>query len=119
MTREHTELVIWKLAHELTLELYRETVQFPKNEQFGLALQIRRASSSIGANIAEGCGQITNKAFKRFLFISFGSIKELENHLVLAKDLNYLSLENYTLFSQKAKILGKMLNSFIHNIPSS
>lgn len=116
MTRDHTRLMIWKEAHALTVKLYKLTAKFPKEEQFGLVQQIRRASSSIGANIAEGCGQRTTPAMKRFLFMSLGSIKELENHLLLAKDLRYLSPNSYKIFNEEIKNLGRMLQNFKNNM---
>ncbi len=119
MTRDYTELKIWETAHSLAIDLYRITREFPKDEQFGLVSQIRRAASSIGANIAEGCGQRTNASLRRFIFMSIGSAKELEYHLLLAKDLNYLSMTAYSVLSEKTKTLGKMLQSFAKNMPKT
>ncbi len=116
MTRDHTKLRIWKEAHALTVKLYKLTLGFPEIEKYGLVQQIRRAASSIGANIAEGCGQKTAPAMKRFLFISLGSVKELENHLLLANDLDYISSDSYKLLSKETKILGRMLQNFKNNL---
>src|SRR5207245_3505899 len=73
---------VWERAHELTLELYRMTGRFPREELFGLTSQIRRCSASIGANIAEGCGKRGNAEFQRFLQIASGSASELDYHLL-------------------------------------
>ena len=83
-------LVVWQKAHALTLAVYRVTRGFPKEELFGLTSQMRRSSSSIAANIAEGCGRRTDSDFARFLQISFGSASEVDYHLILAHDLDIL-----------------------------
>jgi len=74
----------------MTLALYRVTRDFPKDELYGLRAQIRRSASSIGANVAEGCGRKGDREFARFLSIALGSASELEYHLILAADLGYL-----------------------------
>jgi four helix bundle protein len=89
--KDFRELKVWGKAHDLTLKCYRLTDRFPKHELFGLASQIRRCAASIAANIAEGCGRHGNSELHRFLQISCGSASELEYHLLLAKDLGYLS----------------------------
>lgn len=83
-------LVVWQKAHALTLAIYKVTRSFPKEELYGLTSQMRRSSSSIAANIAEGCGRRTDPDFARFLQISFGSASEVEYHLILAHDLDIL-----------------------------
>ncbi|HST79556.1 MAG TPA: four helix bundle protein [Verrucomicrobiae bacterium] len=89
--KDFRELKVWGKAHNLILKCYRLTDRFPKHELFGLASQIRRCAASIPANIAEGCGRHGNSELHRFLQISCGSASELEYHLLLAKDLGYLS----------------------------
>lgn len=88
--KDFKELKVWSRSHELTLHVYRATEAFPKSEWFGLRSQIRRACSSIGANIAEGCGRRRDGEFGRFVSIALGSASELECHLLLARDLHYL-----------------------------
>ncbi len=90
----HT-LKVWEKAHQLTLDVYHATVAFPKEEIYGLTSQIRRASSSIAANIAEGCGRGSNAEFRQFLQVAMGSACELEYHLLLARDLHYLDAIDY------------------------
>jgi four helix bundle protein len=85
--KDFRNLKVWERAHELTLELYRMTGRFPREELFGLTSQIRRCCASIGANIAEGCGKRGNAEFQRFLQIASGSASELDYHLLLAHDL--------------------------------
>ncbi len=118
MTQDHKKLNIWRKSHNLTLELYKLTADcmFPKSERFGLVDQIRRSASSIGSNIAEGCGQATNKNFKRYLYMAFGSMKELENHLELAKDLGYLSADLQESVISKLVRLEQMTQSFIKKL---
>ena len=89
------DLKVWEKAHKLTLDVYRVTKAFPADERFGLTSQLRRACASIPANIAEGCGRSGGKELRRFLDIAMGSASEVEYHLLLARDLNYLSDEHY------------------------
>jgi four helix bundle protein len=88
--KDFRKLKVWEKAHLLTLQAYRITEAFPKHE-LGLASQIRRCSSSIPANIAEGCGRLGNSELHRFLQIACGSASELEYHFLLARDLGYMS----------------------------
>ena len=88
--RDYKKIKAWELAHELVLSVYRSTAHFPSSEQFGVTSQLRRAASSVPANIAEGSGRTTDKDFLRFLDIALGSLKETEYFLLLSKELNYL-----------------------------
>ncbi len=91
--RNYRNIVAWQRAHEMTLGVYELTRTFPREETYGLTSQIRRAAFSVAANIAEGSGRETDKDFLRFLFISLGSLKEVEYATLLAHDLNYLNSE--------------------------
>ena len=113
MTQDFKKLEVWKLAHQFTLDAYRLTSNFPKDERFGITQQIRRAAASIGANISEGAGKKSKKDFARALYFSFGSIKELEHFLLLAKDLNYIDICNFNAFNKQLESIGKMINKFI------
>ncbi len=88
--RNFQELTIWQRSHLLTLKIYSISKKFPKDEMFGLTSQIRRSSSSIPTNIAEGCGRNSNAELNRFLVISAGSAPELQYQLILSKDLGYI-----------------------------
>src|SRR6516164_11165111 len=88
--KNYEELEVWHKAHALTVQLYRETESFPRSEMFGVTSQIRRAAGSIGANLAEGCGRWTDGELARFVQIAMGSASELQNHLRLARDLEFL-----------------------------
>ena len=86
---------IWQLSHELTLEVYKITSIFSKEELFGITSQLRRATSSIPTNISEGCGRNSDKEFNQFLNIALGSALETEYLFILSKDLNYLNQEQF------------------------
>lgn len=90
LMKDFRKLKVWGRAHRITLALYRATKGFPRDELYGLRSQIRRSASSIGANLAEGCGRKGDREFGRFLSIALGSASELEYHLILAADLGYL-----------------------------
>jgi four helix bundle protein len=93
--RDFRELKVWEKAHQLTLDIYRVTTILPKDELYGLTSQIRRSCASIPANIAEGCGRSGEAEFARFLQRAMGSACELEYHLLLARDLNFLTGVDY------------------------
>lgn len=88
-------LKAWQKAYELTLEIYRLTKRFPKTELYGLTSQLQRAAVSILANTAEGYERNHRKEYLQFLFIAKGSLGEVETYLLLAKDLGYLSQDDY------------------------
>jgi four helix bundle protein len=114
--RDYKKYDIWKLSHLLTLEVYKITESFPKEEIFGLTSQIRRASSSIGINIVEGCGRGSDEDFKRFLRNASGSSFEVEYILLLSKDLNYISEEKFLELSPKAEELKMKISKLILKI---
>ena len=95
MARNYKELEIWKLSYDLTLKFYKITNKFPENEKDNLISQMRRASSSIPLNIAEGCSRRTKLSFLQFLTYAYGSLKELDVLVLLSKDLGYISKEEY------------------------
>ena len=114
--RDYKKYDIWKLSHFLTLEIYKITEGFPKEEVFGLTSQIRRASSSVGINIVEGCGRGSDEDFKRFLRNASGSAFEVEYILLLSKDLNYISEEKFLELSPKAEELKIKISKLILKI---
>jgi four helix bundle protein len=100
--QDFRQLKVWQKAHALTLELYEQTKRFPSDERFGLTSQMRRGSSSIGANIAEGCGVNSRVHFARYLQLASGSTSELAYHLILAKDLGYIEQKRFQAFAAQA-----------------
>ena len=103
------KLKVWSKAHELTLWIYQKTRSFPKDEMYGLTSQIRRASASIGANIAEGCGRRSDPEMRRFIQIARGSASELEYHLLLANDLHFLAPDEFASMQLKIMEIQRML----------
>jgi len=112
------ELQVWEKAHRFTLDLYEKTKSFPSDERFGLVSQLRRASASIGSNIAEGCGRGGRVEFARFLRIALGSASEVEYQLLLAKDLGHLDGESFRALDQQIMEVRKMLVGFLRTIES-
>ena len=110
------DLKVWEKAHRLTLQVYKATASFPKEEMYGLTSQIRRAAASIPANIAEGCGRSSNAELGRFLQIAMGSASELEYHLLLARDLLLVVEEDYGQLNLEVTEVKRMLASFIQKL---
>ena len=111
--KHFTDLVVWQKAHELTLMIYYVTSSFPKTEIFGLTNQLRRSATSISANIAEGMGRGSYADRARFYYNARGSIYEVENHLIVSKDLRFINDE---MFKKAVEILNStrmLLNAFI------
>jgi four helix bundle protein len=89
-SKRFTDLRVWQAAHQVSLEIYRITARFPKEERYGLASLMRRASVSIAANIAEGFGRWSPKDRARFYEVSKSSAEELRHYLILSRDLEFL-----------------------------
>jgi four helix bundle protein len=114
--RNFREIKVWERAHSLTLDVYKVTRAFPKDELYGLTSQTRRAAASVGANIAEGCGKNSKPDFARFLQIALGSASELEYHLLLAHDLGYLPGEVHEQLAVRVTEIKRMLTGFIQHL---
>lgn len=114
--KDFRDLDVWRKAHELTLAVYRVSKAFPKEEMYGLTSQMRRASSSIGTNIAEGCGKRTDADFARYIQNAFGSANELEYLLLLAFELQYLKKPDYEELSKNTVEVKKMLAAFLRKL---
>jgi four helix bundle protein len=114
--QDFKNLQIWERSHRLTLVIYKVTELFPKEEIYGLISQIRRSSSSIPTNIAEGCGRFGDAELARFLQIALGSTTETEYHLILAKDLGFLKELDFNKLSDELIELRRMLISFIQKL---
>lgn len=108
-----TDLNVWKEGHELVIMVYKTTRDFPKEETYSLVDQMRRASSSITANIAEGFGRQTYKEKVQFYYMAKGSLSELKNFILIAKDINYLSAEQLKELADQANLVDQILQGFI------
>jgi len=114
--RNFSKYRVWELGHQLTLDIYKNTSDFPKAEMYGVTSQMRRASSSIPANIAEGCGRESDAEFRRFLIISQGSVSELEYFNILVKDLGYISETIHIDLNTKINNTKKSLHNLIKKL---
>jgi four helix bundle protein len=111
--KDFRDLKVWEKAHAITLEIYRVTNSFPRDERYGLTSQIRRCSASFAANIPEGCGRRGNGEFHRFLQVASGSASELDYHLLLARDLCFLGNDQYGSLAKQLGELRRMLTALI------
>ena len=117
--KDYKKYLVWQKSHQLTLDVYKLSEKYPKEETFNLVSQIKRSSSSIPTNIAEGCGRKSDKDFSRFLYISFGSANELEYQMLLSKDLNFISAEDYEKIQLQTEEIKKMLSALIKTLNGS
>ena len=116
--RPHKKLEAWRKGIELSVRLYRVTAGFPTEERFGLTAQIRRAVTSVPANIAEGWGRASTKEYVQFLIVARGSLLELETHLIVSRNLGYLNEAQLAATQSRIEEIGKMLNSLIQSLRS-
>jgi len=110
------ELPVWLKSYQLTLKIYSLTKSFPKDEMYALTSQIRRSSSSIGANITEGYARNSTKELLQFLYNARGSSAETLYHLKLALDLKYLKKSDYENLKEGYNEVGKQLNGWISSL---
>jgi four helix bundle protein len=117
-----TDLVAWQEAHKLVLMIYKITKHFPKEEIFGLTSQIRRSSISISSNISEGFSRSSHKEKLQFYSISLGSITELQDQLLISKDVGYINNIEFNTIADQSVVTSKLVNglmkkvkSFLHN----
>jgi four helix bundle protein len=111
--QDFRNLKVWEKAHQLTLAVYKASASFPSEEKYGLTSQLRRASSSIATNLAEGCGRDSNAQLKNFAQIAMGSASEVEYLLLLCKDLTFLDTIRYGLLDKSLTEIKRMLSSLI------
>ena len=109
--RDFKKYDIWKLSHQLTLQIYSVTAKFPEKEKFQIICQMQRAAYSIPSNISEGAGRTSDKEFNRFLQMSLGSAHELEYFILLAKDLEYLEVDKFEELDLKINTLKRKMYS--------
>jgi four helix bundle protein len=109
--RNYKDLLVWEKAHCLTLDVYKITLSFPKEERYGLTSQIRRAAASIPANLAEGCGRRSDGEMGRYIQIAMGSGAELSYHMLLAKDLGFINSVEYETLNAGVIEIMRMLSA--------
>ncbi|MCG8583282.1 MAG: four helix bundle protein [Pirellulales bacterium] len=116
--QDFTKLAVWEKSHHLTLAVYEKTSCFPNSERYGITSQLRRASASIPANVAEGCGRAGGADFVRFLNIAMGSASEVSYHLMLARDLEMLEAQDYDDLAGRIDEIKRMLFGLIKKLKS-
>jgi len=116
MADAYRDLIAWRKATDLALEIYRATQKFPKDELYGLTSQMRRAAVSVASNIAEGKGRYSRKEFAQFLYRARGSLLELETQLFIAKELHDLEPLVFRRMEDRTKELGRILNGLINSV---
>ena len=116
MADAYRDLIAWRKATRLALEIYRATQKFPKDELYGLTSQMRRAAVSVASNIAEGKGRYSRKEFAQFLYRARGSLLELETQLFIARALDYLEPPTSCRIENSTKELGRILNGLIRSV---
>jgi four helix bundle protein len=111
-TRSFKDLIVWKKSYKLALEVYKITKEFPNEEKYALAQQIRRSAVSMPSNISEGYGRQHNKEYKQFLAMAYGSLCELETQYLLAVDFEYTKTNPITelLMKEVGAMLYRMIN---------
>jgi four helix bundle protein len=116
---DYRSLKAWETAHQITLSVYQATRVFPADELYGLTSQLRRSAASIPANLAEGAGRNSGPEFARYCRIVLGSASELEYHLLLARDLGYMSSDRHAELSERVDHLKRMITRLHHAIRST
>ena len=111
--KSFTDLRAWQEGHRLALSIYQATGGFPRDEQFGLTSQIRRSAVSITSNIAEGFSRQFSKEKTQFYSIALGSLTELQNQLLIAKDVGYLDESGFHKVAEQTIVVSKMINGLI------
>jgi len=116
--KSHRDLIAWQKSMDLVVLVYKATEGFPRHELYGLTSQIRRAASSIPANIAEGQGRRSKSEFRQFLGKARGSLLELDTHLELALRLTYLTGAQYDRINQNLTEVTRILNGLLRSLTS-
>jgi len=111
--KSFTDLDAWKQGHNLVLMIYKETKSFPKDELFGLISQLRRCAVSITSNIAEGFSRQTFKDKSHFYSMALGSVTELQNQILIAKDVNYIDQKKFQEIAEQSIVVNKIINGLI------
>jgi len=116
--KDYRNLVVWQKSHQIVLNIYKVTLQFPPEERYNLISQLRRASTSVPTNIAEGCGKFTERDFAYFLQIALGSTQEVEYLNFLSFELKYINDKDYNRLRLAIGEVKAMLIALIKKIKS-
>ncbi len=114
--KKFEDLRIWQDSHGLTISVYKVTKEFPRDELYGIISQLRRASSSVPANIVEGFYRHSTKELINFLFNARGSTGEVIYFLLLSKDLGYIDTKQYLNLREKYELLAMSINALINSL---
>ena len=116
MLKTYKDLTAWQKSYNLCLTIYRISKDIPKEEQYGLISQLRRAAVSIPSNIAEGYGRKSIGDYIRFLYLSYGSVCELETQILISNDLGYISVESFQEANEKVGEVERILKGLIKSL---
>ena len=114
--KSYRELEVWKKAHELTLLVFKLTESFPKTDLYGIVSQVRRLSSSVAANVAEGFGRGTTKEFLRVLLIARGELEETRYFMLLSRDLGRISGSDFARIDAECDSVGRLMNGLARSL---
>ncbi len=117
--RSFTDLNAWKEGHKIVLEVHKILFTFPNYEKFGLVDQMRRCVISITSNIAEGFSRQTKKEKAQFLYMALGSLTELQNQLLIARDLEYISNEKFQELAERTILVSKLINGLLKSLKNN
>lgn len=118
MIKDFTNLIAWQAAFKLSIEIYKLTKLFPKDELFGITAQMRRAAVSAASNLAEGFARISIKEKIKFYYISQGSVTELQNQLMIAREIGYISPDVFAEIFQSSKSTTRLIAGLIRSTKS-
>lgn len=116
MPQSFKDLIVWQKAHQFVLSVYKNTAAYPAHERFGLVPQFQRAAVSIPANIVEGFKKMGKADKLRFLNIAQGSLEECRYYILLSKDLNYITENNYIQLTGSIEEVSKLLNAYCKSV---
>ncbi|MDO8566402.1 MAG: four helix bundle protein [Candidatus Moranbacteria bacterium] len=111
-----TNLIVWQEGHKLVLDIYKATKVFPNEEMFGLTNQMRRAAVSITSNIAEGFNRRSAKDKSHFYAIAHGSVAEIQNQLLIARDIKYIGKPEFSQIAERTVLVHKLLTGLIKSV---
>lgn len=112
MTQSFKDIIAWQKAHSFVLQVYKATNYYPMEERYELCSQFQRAAVSIPANIAEGYKKLSNADKLRFMNIAQGSLEECRYYILLSKDLNYITEDNYNELTRSIEEASRLLNVY-------